>query len=36
MYYYQVMKLWRTGWVGHVAYMEEKRSVCRVLVRKPV
>jgi len=20
------MKLWRTGWVGHVAYMEEKKK----------
>jgi hypothetical protein len=22
-------------WVGHVAGMEEKRKMCRVLVRKP-
>ena len=31
----QVIKLRRMMWPGHVAYMGERRGVCRVLVGKP-
>jgi hypothetical protein len=31
----RVIKSRRMRWTGHVARMEEKRGVCRVLVGKP-
>jgi len=31
----RVIKSRRMSWVGHVARMGERRSVCRVLVGKP-
>jgi hypothetical protein len=30
-----VIKLRRMRWAGHVAYMDERRGVCRVFGRKP-
>jgi hypothetical protein len=30
-----VIKSRRMRWAGHVAYIEERRGICRVLVGKP-
>jgi hypothetical protein len=30
-----MIKSRRMRWVGHVAYMEERRCACRILVGKP-